>query len=52
MNQQEEQAKIMAVLRNTDDVNNPMTAQEVWAELQRRHLQRASMNVTTQAINK
>lgn len=52
MNQQEEQDKIMAVLSNTDSENNPTTIPDIVAELRRRHLERASMNVTTQAINK
>ena len=52
MNKQEEQAKIWAVLKDSDHNNNTWTAKQVLAELGRRHLERARMNITTQVINK
>lgn len=51
MNKQEEQAKIWAVLRDSDTNNNIWTPQQVLAELRKRHLQRASEHITTQVIN-
>ena len=52
MNKQEEAAKIWAVLKDSDHNNNIWTAKRVLAELGRRHLERASMNITTQVIHK
>jgi hypothetical protein len=46
-----QQQKMWATLTNTDDQNRIWTPQQVLAELQRRHLQRASVNITTQVIN-
>lgn len=51
MNRQEEQAKIMAVLSNSDDKNNSNTIPNILAEIRRRHLERAAQ-VTTQVVDK
>ena len=51
MNKQEEQAKIMAVLRASDERNNQSTVPNILAELRRRHLERASQ-ITTQVVDK
>ena len=48
---QTEQAKIMAVLKNTDERNNQSTIPNILAELRRRHLERASQ-ITTQVVDK
>ena len=48
---QTEQAKIMAVLKNTDERNNQSTVPDILAELRRRHLERASQ-VATKPVDK
>jgi hypothetical protein len=50
MNQQQQQ--MWDLLTSTDQKNNTWTAKRVLAELARRHLQRASMHVTTQVVDK
>ena len=50
MNTQQQQ--VWDLLTRTDHENSIWTPQQVWAELHRRHLQRASMHITTQVIHK
>ena len=47
----EEQAKIIAVLRASDERNNQSTIPDILAEIRRRHLERASQ-ITTQVVDK
>jgi hypothetical protein len=47
-----EQQKMWDLLTSTDHNNNIWTAKQVLAELGRRHLERASMNITTKVIHK